>query len=42
MKGRKIMDVVMVVSEVVDELVSSKREEILCRLDMEKAYDHVS
>lgn len=42
MEGRQILDAVMVANEFVDDLVSRKREGILFKLDMEKAYDHVS
>lgn len=42
MGGRQILDAVMTANEVVDDLISGKKEEILCKLDMEKAYDHVS
>lgn len=42
MEGRQIMDVVMVTNEGVDKLMSSKREGILCKPDMKKAYDHVN
>lgn len=40
-EGRQIFDAVMVAREVVDNLVGNKLNEILCKLDMEKAYDHV-
>lgn len=33
---------VMMANEVVDDLVGNKREGALCKLDMEKAYDHVN
>lgn len=39
--GRQIMDIVLVANEVVDELVSNKREGIMCKLFMKKAYDHI-
>lgn len=31
----------MVANEVVDDLISSNKDGILCKLDLEKAYDHV-
>lgn len=34
--GQTNFDVVFVVNEVVDELLYRKREEVLCKLDMEK------
>lgn len=42
MEGRKILDAVMVANEVVDDLVGNKREGILCKLGLEKTYDHVN
>lgn len=40
-EGRQILDAVMVVNEVVDDLVGQKKEGIICKIDMEKAYDRV-
>lgn len=40
-EGGQILDAVMIASELVDELVGLKKEGILCKIDMEKAYDHV-
>lgn len=40
--GRQIIDAIMVASKVVDEIVKSRREGILGKLDMKKAYDHVN
>lgn len=40
-EGRQIFDAVVMANEVVDELVGQKREGVLCKLDMEKACDHV-
>lgn len=42
MDDRQIMDAVMVANEVVDDLVSSKEKGILYKLDMKKAYYHIS
>lgn len=41
-EGEQIMDAVMVANEVVDNFVGNKSEGIMCKLDMEKAYEHVS
>ena len=40
-EGRQIMDVVLVANEAIDSIVKSNRGAILCKLDIEKAYDHV-
>ncbi|RVW47335.1 putative ribonuclease H protein [Vitis vinifera] len=39
-EGRQIMDVVLVANEAIDSIVKSNRGAILCKLDIEKAYDH--
>lgn len=36
------MDAVRVVNKVVDDMIFRNKEEIFCKLDMEKAYDHVT
>lgn len=41
-KERQILDAMMVTSEVVDDFVSNKREGILHKLYMEKAYDYAN
>lgn len=40
-EGRQIMDSVLVTNETIDSIVKSNRGAILCKLDIEKAYDHV-
>lgn len=40
-KGRQIMDAALVSNEVVDSRLNQKKLGILCKLDIEKAYDHV-
>lgn len=42
MEGRQLLDTVMATNEVVDDLVASKNEGLICKLSMEKAYNHVS
>lgn len=42
MGGRQILEAIMVVNTLVDELISGKKEGILCKFDIEKIYDHVS
>lgn len=41
-KGRQIMDAVLVANEAVGSRTKHKKEAILYKLDIEKAYDHVN
>ena len=40
-EGRQILDVALVANEAIDSIVRNNRGALLCKLDIEKAYDHV-
>ena len=40
-EGRQILDVVLVANEAIDSIVRGNSSVVLCKLDLEKAYDHV-
>lgn len=40
--GRQILNAVMAANETVKDLVAKGNKGLICKLDMEKAYDHVS
>ena len=39
--GRQIMDAVLIANEAIDSILKSKGGTILCKMDIEKVYDHV-
>ena len=41
MEGRQILDVVLVANEVTNSILKSNEGAVMCKLDIEKAYDHV-
>ena len=40
-EGRQILDVVLIANEAVDSILRGNEKGILCKLDIEKAYDHI-
>ena len=40
-EGRQILDAVLIANEAVDSTLRGKKKGILCKLDIEKAYDHI-
>ena len=40
-EGRQILDAALIANEVVDALLWRKESGVLCKLDIEKAYDHL-
>ena len=39
---RKILDAVLIANEAIDSMLRNNRVRVLCKLDIEKAYDYVS
>lgn len=39
-KGRQIMDAALIASELIDTRIRDDAPEVMCKLDIEKAYDH--
>ena len=40
-EGRQILDAVLIANEAVDSILRRKENELLCKLDIKKAYDHI-
>ena len=41
-RGRHIMDASLIANECIDHYLRTNHSGILCKLDIEKAYDHIS
>lgn len=42
MSGKQILDAALIANKVIDGLLKSGMNEILCKLDVEKEYDHLT
>ena len=42
MEGRQILDVALIANEVVDSMLRRNDGGFVCKLDIEKAYDHLN
>ena len=41
-EGRQILDAVLIANEVVDSIMRRKESGLICKLDIEKAYNNIS
>ena len=42
MEGRQILDASLIANEVIDSMLKKKENGVLCKLDIEKAYDKIN
>lgn len=41
-RDRQILDEILIANECVEEMKAKGRKDIVCKVDLEKAYDHVN
>ena len=41
-EGRQILNAVLIANEAIDSMLKRNESGVLCKLDMEKAYDHIN
>ena len=42
MEGRQILDVMLIANEAINSMLKSNKCDVLCKLDIKKAYDNVN
>ena len=41
MEGRQVLDAILIAKETIDSLLRKRERGVLCKLDIEKVYDHL-